>query len=164
VRNTLRLLLVTAHTTILCAAVSAQVQTAPVTEPRGQEEAAPVVAKGSAAITRHSDKCSTRLVVDADALFKPHRWTLNANASQTLDALGPMLPLVYQQPPSVSTYTAGSDSETENRDVGQRRAMTVRTWLVNHKFLPEATTAQASDDVSPKQKNGVVAIVFKTCP
>ncbi len=144
----------------------AQVQNAPVTEPRGekQESASPAV-KGAAAITEQDEKCSSRLVVGADALFVPHRWTLNHDASQTLDILGPLVAKAGKHPARIVAYTAVSDADAENRDVSQRRAISVRTWLVNHHFIAEGTPAEGlgKGDSSGHQKNGSVEVVIDTC-
>ncbi len=150
-------------------------QTAPVLEPRGQQEPAPTVAKGAAAITQLHGKCSTQLIVNADALFGPHRWTLNHDAGQTLDALGPMITQVGKHPARIDAYTGAAESVAENQDVSQRRALTVRTWLVNHQFLPAATPiagfsssgpsqgAASSSDKQRRQKNGTVEVVIRAC-
>jgi outer membrane protein OmpA-like peptidoglycan-associated protein len=152
-----------------------QVQTAPVTEPRGQEEMEPPVAKGSKAIRQQREKCSTHLIVNADALFKPHRWTLNPDAAQTLDALGPLITKTGKHPARILAYTKASDSESENRDVAQRRAITVRTWLVNHQFVSESTPAEASrtklsakgtpvsQNAQPHQDNGTIEVIVDSC-
>ncbi len=165
--------------TCLLAAVSslaAQVQTGPITEPRGQEERAAPVAKGAAAITQRDEKCLRRLIVNADALFKPHRWTLNPDASETLDVLGPMIVKAGAHPARIETYTSAADSQPENRDVAERRAITVRTWLVNHRFLAEGTPTKgmAGGDKTPstsksraraaRQKNGTVEAIIETKP
>jgi outer membrane protein OmpA-like peptidoglycan-associated protein len=153
----------------------AQVQTEPITEPRAQQKPAPTFAKGAAAITQQQEKCSTRLIVNADALFQPHRWTLNHDASETLDALGPMITKAGKHPTNLLGYTAVSDSGSENRNVGKWRALTVRTWLVNHRFLTaDATIGGLSPDNSvvpppealrseSQRKNGVIWISIDTC-
>jgi len=155
--------------------VSAQVQTEPVTEPRAQQKPVPTVAKGAAAITERHENCSTRLIVNADALFAPHRWTLNADARQTLDVLGPMILKAGKRPVRIVAFTAASDSVPENEDVSHRRAITVRTWLFNHQLIPPATPVEgfSSSGLSeqaaavainqPRQKNGTVEIVIETC-
>ncbi len=155
---------------------AAQVQTAPITEPRAQQEApVPAVAKGAAAITQQRQSCSLRLVVNADALFAPHRWTLNPDASQTLDVLGPMVLKAGKHPVRIVAFTADSDSAPENEDVSHRRAITVRTWLLNHHMIPAMTPvagfsssglgeqAAAAPMNQRRQKNGTVEIIIETC-
>lgn len=162
----------------------AQVQTAPITEPRGQQEQSAPVAKGAKAIMEQHEKCATRLRIDADALFRPHRWTLNPDAWETLDVLGPIIAKAGKHPARIVAYTGAADSENENRDVSERRALTVRTWLVNNNFLPagtpiegvgelqKATAAEASSkrdsggSSSPapaEHNNGSVDILMDIC-
>ena len=119
--------------------VTACRQTAPITEPRGQEEQSAPVVKGAKAINEQHEKCAIRLRVAADALFRPHRWTLNPDAWQTLDVLGPMIAKAGKHPARIVAYTAVAESESENRKVSERRALTVRTWLVDNSFLPAGT-------------------------
>jgi len=160
---------------ILCAVLSAQVQNAPVTEPRGKQEPAPAVATGAAAITLVNRGCLKELVVNADALFAPHRWTLNADAPQTLDVLGSMIANIGKPPTNIVGYTAVPDSASDDRGVDQRRAMTVRTWLSNHHFIPTDTAIggrRLGESIAPpaealhtesQRKNGVVWVRIGTC-
>ena len=126
----------------------AQVQTAPITEPRGQEEPEAQVAKGAKAINEQHEKCAIRLRVAADALFRPHRWTLNPDAWETLDVLGPMIAKAGKHSARIVAYTAVAESESENRDVSERRALTVRTWLVNNSFLPAGTPIEGVGELT----------------
>jgi outer membrane protein OmpA-like peptidoglycan-associated protein len=152
---------------------SPQVQNAPVTEPRRAHEEKTQHSKGAMAITTSHSKCVTLLSVDPDALFQPHRWTLNPDADQTLDVLGPMILQAGKHPARIVAFTSASDSEAENRDVSQRRAITVRTWLVNHHFVPAGTPAEASptkpDDgpAAQNQKshgdNGTLQVIVDSC-
>lgn len=150
----------------------AQVQTGPIDEPRGaSHEPAVPTAKGAAAIAQRHGKCSLELIVNADAVFQPNRWTLNPDAPQTLDTLGPLITKGGNHPAHIVAYTASSESDNENRDVSERRALTVRTWLVNHRFLPAATPIEVASPEKPpaslhfvgQQKNGVVEVVIDTC-
>ena len=166
--------------TSLTSPAAGQVQTGPITEPRGHEEPAAPVAKGAKAITEHRENCATRLSVTADALFKPHRWTLNPEGAETLDVLGPMIAKSGKHPARIVAYTGAADSESENRDVSERRAITVRTWLVNHGFLPQTTSLEGFSaekrvaGSAPKpdssvltanreQKNGTIEVALDTC-
>jgi outer membrane protein OmpA-like peptidoglycan-associated protein len=161
---------------------TAQQQTGPVDEPRSaQHESAPVD-KGAKAITEQHDKCATRLIVNADALFGPTRWTLNYDAAETLEVLGPVITKAGSHPTRITANTFSSDSDVENLDVSQRRAVTVRTWLVNHHFVATNTVADAANQDSAAasqanaaakastpssrisgQKNGTVEVILDTC-
>ena len=115
-------------------------QTAPIDQPRGQEQPARPLVRGAKAIQEQHEKCFTRWSVNADALFTPNRWTLNPDAAETLDVLGPRIAKSGKHPAHIEVYTAASESEGENRDVAERRALTVRTWLVDSGFLPKDTS------------------------
>lgn len=157
----------------------AQVQNAPITEPRGHEESPGAqVVKGAAAISEQSRTCSTRLNVNADALFTPHRWTLNADGAQTLDALGPMIVKAGKHTVTIFAETSAADSDKENRDVSDRRAVTVRSWLTNHGFVAAGSAILEFDPEKPTSppekiatslaterpgKNGSVTIILDTC-
>lgn len=117
------------------------VQTAPIDEPRSAEKkstAAPV-AKGAEAITQEDAKCSKTLIVNADALFKPGRWTLNPRAAETLDVLGPMITKAGKHPLRIEAYMPSAGSAGNDQSIAQRRAITVRGWLLNHRFVAEGT-------------------------
>jgi hypothetical protein len=150
---------------ISSATAFAQQQTGPVDEPRSaQHESAPV------------DK-------GVKAISEPTRWTLNYDAAETLDVLGPMITKAGSHSTRITANTWSSDSDVENRDVDQRRSVTVRTWLVNHHFVAMNTVAGAANqDSSPAsqanaaaskastpssrtsgQKNGTVEVIFDTC-
>jgi outer membrane protein OmpA-like peptidoglycan-associated protein len=157
----------------------AQVQTAPITEPRSHEESSGAqVAKGAGAISEQSRNCSTRLIVNADALFAPHRWTLNPDAAETLDVLGPMILKRGKHPAELFAETYAADSDVENRSVGRQRAATVRTWLANHGFVDAGSAILEFDPEKPvpapgkvvvsrptehPRDNGVVMVIIDTC-
>jgi outer membrane protein OmpA-like peptidoglycan-associated protein len=149
-----------------------QVQTGPIDEPRSAEPrpGGPAIAKGAQAISRQAAKCSSRLMVKADALFRPRRWTLNPDAAQTLDILGPMIAKAGNHSVRIEAYTdsGGADSQA----VAEKRAITVRGWLVNHGFVAEGTTATgfansgeavANAEAGDNAKNERVEVVIDTC-
>ncbi|MGC2110467.1 MAG: hypothetical protein WA655_13175, partial [Candidatus Korobacteraceae bacterium] len=79
-------------------------QTGPIDEPRGAEQKAEPVAKGKAAIREIGAKCSTTLIVKANALFQPRRWTFNPDAVETMDVLGPMIAKAGKHPARIESY------------------------------------------------------------
>jgi outer membrane protein OmpA-like peptidoglycan-associated protein len=156
------------------------VQTGPINEPRGAEEKpiGPPIVKGIQAIKQTDAKCSETLSVGADALFGPKRWTLNPDAGQTLDALGPLITKAGKHPVRIESFTDSAGSDSHNQMLSEKRAITVRGWLVNHGFVPEGTPiegfgqhnpvapntkADGSDDPEGRQKNRHVDIVIDTC-
>ena len=151
-------MLVLATAVAIAAAQAQQVQTAPIDKPRGEEEssARPAV-KGRAAISQEVTTCATVFHVKAEALFAPHRWTLNPDAGETLDVLGPMILKVGKHAAEVMAETSTSDSDGERREVSHRRAVTVRTWLVNHHIVPEDTAIRQFDLETPPPGKAAVA-------
>jgi outer membrane protein OmpA-like peptidoglycan-associated protein len=156
------------------------VQTAPIDEPRGAEHkpSGPPIVKGSGAIKQVDAKCSTTLTVADDALFQPRRWTLNPDAGQTMNALGPMIAKAGKHPVRIESFTDPAGSDDDNQSVSEKRAITVRGWLVNHGYVPEGTPIEGlgqrnpvapntkpdgSDDPEGRQKNRRIEIVIDTC-
>ena len=86
-------------------ATAGQTQTEPIDELRAlQEPPGPPVAKGAAAITQQDAKCSTRIIVNADALFKPGRWTLNPDGAETMGALAPLVVKAGKHPVRIEAF------------------------------------------------------------
>lgn len=146
---------------------SGEVQTAPVTEPRSAEHkpSGPPVPKGIRAIQQKDGKCSKQLIVNANALFGPGRWTLNPDATQTLDALAPLITNADKHPVRIAAFTRSADSDKDNQIVAEKRALTVRTWLLDRGLVPENTTMEgfakfAPGAGSPKER---VEIIIDTC-
>lgn len=159
-------------------------QTEPVNEPRSaqHEPSGPPIAKGAAAITQQEAKCSTRLIVSADALFKPGRWTLNPDGAETMSALAPLVVKAGKHPVRIEAYVASAAPEHQNQVVAQRRAITVRGWLRNSGYVPvdtpvegfgkhledpsipnAAKTADNSESPDGAPKDQRVEVVFDTC-
>jgi outer membrane protein OmpA-like peptidoglycan-associated protein len=154
---------------------SGEVQTAPITEPRGaqREDTNPAVAKGASAIIEQDTKCSRRFFVNADALFDPGRWTLNPDAAKTLDPLVPMVEEAGNHPLRIESYARSSDSEKNNQILAEKRALTVRGWLSNRGYIPPSTVVRgfgsAAPGVSPSTdsrhdpKKEQIQLIFDTC-
>ncbi len=154
-----------------------QVQTGPIDEPRSAEKkssAAPV-AKGAEAITQEDAKCSKTLIVNADALFAPRRWTLNPDAAETLDVLGPLITKLGKHQVRIEAYVLSAGSAGGDQSIAQRRAVTVRGWLLNHRFVTEGTPiegfagdaaaskADGANSARKQKPNERVEIVIDTC-
>ena len=170
---------------IACAVLQTQssqntVQTAPINEPRAAQPkpSGPPIVKGAGAIQQVDAKCSTTLTVADDALFQPRRWTLNPDAGQTLNALGPMIAKAGKHPVRIESFTDSAGSDSYSQMLSEKRAITVRGWLVNHGYVPEGTPIEGlgrrnpvapnskpdgSDDPEGRQKNRRIEIVIDTC-
>ncbi len=143
---------------------------------RGQSDVP--IPKGAAAIEQVNAKCSTTLIVAADALFKRHRWTLNFDAGETMDVLGKLVAKAGKHPARIESFTDSLGPESDNQSVTEKRAITVRGWLVNHGLVPQSTLAEGfgsrnpvapndrpdgSDNPTGRQKNRRIEIVIDTC-
>jgi outer membrane protein OmpA-like peptidoglycan-associated protein len=144
-----------------------QVQNEPITEPRSAEHkpTGPPIPKGIQAITQTDEKCSTNLVVNANALFKPTRWTLNSDAKQTLDALEPLIAKAGKHPVRITAFSGSDNSEKNNQIVAARRALGMRTWLADRGLVPDDTVIEGIGEFA-KGKNGLkepIEITIDTC-
>jgi outer membrane protein OmpA-like peptidoglycan-associated protein len=197
-RAQLRLVLILSCICFLAVAAPAQtqagqVQTGPIDEPRAaqHEPSGPPIVKGAGAITQQDAKCSKWIIVNADALFKPGRWTLNPDGAETMSALAPLVVKAGKHPVRIEAYIVSDASERTNQIVAQRRAITVRGWLRNNGYVPvdtpvegfgqhtpdastpapaktaagekAAPAADSSDAPEPAAKSQRVEIVFDTC-
>jgi outer membrane protein OmpA-like peptidoglycan-associated protein len=152
----------------------------PIQQPRGtwQKPGDIQVPKGIQAIKQQDGRCSTKLVVGADALFEFNRWTLEPDAAQTLDALGPLIAKAGKHPARIEGFTDSIGSDSYNQMLSEKRAITVRGWLVNHGYVPEGTPIKGfgkndpvaantkpdgSDNPEGRQKNRRVEVVIDTC-
>ncbi len=156
------------------------VQTAPINEPRAAQPkpSGPPIVKGAGAVQQVDAKCSTTLTVADDALFQTRRWTLNPDAAQTLNALGPMIAKAGKHPVRIESFADSAGSDSYSQMLSEKRAITVRGWLVNHGYVPEGTPIEGlgrrnpvapntkpdgSDDPEGRQKNRRIEIVIDTC-
>jgi outer membrane protein OmpA-like peptidoglycan-associated protein len=144
-----------------------QVQNEPITEPRSAEHkpTGPPIPKGIQAITQTDEKCSTMLVVNAEALFKPTRWTLNSDAKQTLDALEPLIAKAGKHPVRITAFSGSDNSEKNNHIVAERRALNMRTWLADRGLVPNDSVIEGIGEFA-KGENGPkepIEITIATC-
>jgi outer membrane protein OmpA-like peptidoglycan-associated protein len=125
-------------------AQAGQVQTGPIDEPRAaqHEPIGPPIVKGAAAISQQDAKCSKRIVINADALFKPGRWTLNPDGAETMSALAPLVVKAGKHPVRIEAFIVSDAPEHQNQVVAQRRAITVRGWLRNNGYVPVDTPVE----------------------
>ena len=143
-----------------------EVQTGPISEPIGaQKKPDPAIPKGAHAITQKHAKCSNQLIVNADALFGPGRWTLNSDATQTLDALGPLIVQAGKHPTRIVAFTRSDNSDKNNQIVAEKRAMTLTTWLRDKGLVPNDTESKGFGTAPPEGKapRERVEILIDTC-
>ncbi len=97
------------------------------------------VPKGIEAVKRQDVGCKHRLDVVADALFAFNKSELSSDAEETLRALGPEITKLGNHPATIEGHTDSVGSADYNQRLSERRADSVKEWLVSHKFVPEST-------------------------
>jgi len=131
-----------------------------------------------ASIQTQNQGCTRRLTVGSDALFAFNQATLTPIAQKTLAVLGPEIKKAGQHPVQIFGYTDSIGSESYNQTLSERRAQSVRDWLVAHHFLTAGTPIQGlgkkdpvapntnpdgSDNPAGRAKNRRVEVVIDTC-
>jgi len=143
-----------------------------------QQPGAIQVPKGIQAIHAKAEKCAQRFQVVSDALFEFDKATLTPNAEETLDALVPLLAKAGKHPARVEGHTDAKGADAYNQTLSEKRAQTVKDWLVARGVLPAATPTagwgkrhpvapnakpDGSDDPAGRQKNRRVKVVLDLC-
>jgi outer membrane protein OmpA-like peptidoglycan-associated protein len=137
------------------------------------------VPKGIQAIRSQVDQCQRRFIVGSDALFEFDKSTLTTEAKETLNVLGPMIQKAGEHPVVLEGHTDALGKDAYNWDLSERRAGTVRNWLIERGFLkaslsqvqgfgktrPAApnTGPDGADNPAGRQKNRRVEVVIDTC-
>jgi outer membrane protein OmpA-like peptidoglycan-associated protein len=136
------------------------------------------VPKGIQAIRTQDERCAKRFLVGADALFEFDKATLTPDAEETLAALVPLLAKAGKHPISVEGHTDAKGSDAYNQTLSEKRARTVKDWLVTHSAVPAGastkgwgeqhpvasnTSPDGSDDPAGRQQNRRVEIVLDLC-
>lgn len=145
-----------------------------------QQPGAIQVPKGIQAIRTEEAKCTKRFSVGADALFEFDKATLTPDAEETLNALLPLLAKAgkHPAPAIIEGHTDAKGTDAYNQTLSEKRAQTVKDWLVAHGAVPATTPVQGwgkrkpvapntkpdgSDDPAGRQKNRRVEVVVDTC-
>ena len=125
-----------------------------------------------------AERCERRLSVGADALFEFDQWTLSPQAEETLVVVLPEIEKAGKHPVSIEGHTDAMGSDAYNDALSEKRAITVKQWLVMRGAVPEtakvvgygekkpiAPNAQpdGSDDPDGRQRNRRVEVVIDTC-
>lgn len=136
------------------------------------------VPKGIQAIRTEDAKCTRRFVVGADALFEFDKATLTPDAEETLDALVPLLVKAGKHPASIEGHTDAKGADDYNQTLSEKRARTVKDWLVAKGAVASSTPIQGwgerkpvapntkpdgSDDPQGRQKNRRVEVILDLC-
>lgn len=155
-------------------------QPKPIEPPRGTWQA-PGAIQTTRAIPAvralESSTCVRRFELLADALFDFDQAELRPDAVETLASVGPMLREQGDHPVTVEGHTDGRGSEAYNQRLSERRAASVRDWLVAQGYLRDAAVqghgetrpvapnehADGSDDPEGRQRNRRVEIRVDAC-
>ena len=136
------------------------------------------VPRGIQAIRAEDERCTRRFLVGSDALFAFDQATLSPDAEVTLEAMLPLLAQAGQHPAVIEGHTDAKGEEAYNQALSERRAQTVKGWLVQRGALPATTAVQGwgerrpvapnarpdgTDDPAGRQKNRRVAVVLDLC-
>ena len=136
------------------------------------------VPKGIQAIQTEDAKCTRRFVVGADALFEFDKATLTPDAEETLAALVPLLAKAGKHPASIEGHTDAKGADDYNQALSEKRARTVKDWLVAKGAVVSSTPTQGwgerkpvapntkpdgSDDPQGRQKNRRVEVILDLC-
>jgi outer membrane protein OmpA-like peptidoglycan-associated protein len=136
------------------------------------------VPKGIQAIRTQEEKCTKRFLVGADALFEFDKATLTPEAEETLKALALLLIKAPKHPATIEGHTDAKGTDAYNQTLSERRAQSVKDWLVARgavaatapiqgwgKRRPVApnTKPDGSDDPEGRQKNRRVEVVLDLC-
>jgi outer membrane protein OmpA-like peptidoglycan-associated protein len=123
-------------------------------------------------------KCERRLSLVADALFAFDQSTLTPDAEETLVVVLPEIAKAGKHPVSIEGHTDGKGTDEYNKVLSEKRATTVKQWLVKRGAVPPGTQVVAygkskpiapnqkpdgSDDPEGRQKNRRVEVVIDTC-
>jgi outer membrane protein OmpA-like peptidoglycan-associated protein len=113
--------------------------------------------------------------VVSDALFEFDKATLSPGAEETLQALLPLLAKAGKHPARVEGHTDSKGADDYNQTLSEKRARTVKDWLVARGALPASTPTagwgerkpvapnarpDGSDDPAGRQKNRRVEVVL----
>jgi outer membrane protein OmpA-like peptidoglycan-associated protein len=149
-------------------------------QPKGpwQTPGAIQVPKGIQAIKQESSHCQRRIAVRADALFDFNHSNLRTDATQTLEALGPVIRNYGTHPVEIDGHTDAIGSFSYNRQLSEARAKTVKDWLVTREYISASTpitgygkirpispntNPDGSDNPIGRQKNRRVEMLIDTC-
>jgi outer membrane protein OmpA-like peptidoglycan-associated protein len=129
-------------------------------------------------LTVKDSGCEHRLTVGSDVLFEFNKWDLNPNAEQGLKYLGEEISKSGKHPIEVEGHTDGIGADDYNQTLSEKRAASVKEWLIVHSFIDDSAQAvgfgkkkpvapnklpNGKDNPAGRKKNRRVEIVIDTC-
>jgi outer membrane protein OmpA-like peptidoglycan-associated protein len=133
---------------------------------------------GGGITMRNEGPCNHHLMIGTDTLFAFDKSDLSPTAEKTLNNLGAIIKKFGTHPLSVEGHTDGKGTEEYNQGLSERRASSVKDWLVAHSFATSQTPAtgygkkrpvapnqhpDGSDNPAGRQLNRRVEVVVDTC-
>jgi len=124
------------------------------------------------------EPCKQHLLLNSDTLFEFDKSTLTAQAQKTLMGLGGVIKSYGRHPLTVEGHTDSKGNDEYNQGLSERRAQSVKNWLVSHNFIAAVTSVigygkrkpiapntntDGSDNPSGRAKNRRVEVVIDTC-
>jgi len=125
-----------------------------------------------------TERCERRLSLVADALFAFDQWTLTPEAEETLIVVVPEIEKAGKHPVSIEGHTDAKGTDEHNRTLSEKRAATVKQWLVARGAVPAGSRVvpygesrpiapnqkpDGADDPEGRQENRRVEVVIDTC-
>ncbi len=109
--------------------------------------------KGIEAIRKQSADCQQRLIIGADTLFEFDKWTLTADAEETLRALEPLIVAAGKHPLIVEGHTDSKGADAYNQMLSDKRAKVVKDWLASHGYTPATSVTKGYGETRPVAAN-----------
>jgi outer membrane protein OmpA-like peptidoglycan-associated protein len=138
----------------------------------------PVQLLGNGISLRDEGKCNHHLMVGTDTLFAFDKADLTPAAQVTLTKLGAIIKKYGTHSAIVEGHTDGKGTDQYNQGLSERRAQSVKSWLVTHAYISEQIPAigygkkrpmapnthpDGSDNPAGRQLNRRVEVVIDTC-
>lgn len=93
------------------------------------------------------------ITISADVLFDFDKWDLMEKAEAVLAELGPILAKYGPHATIITGHTDSKGSYEYNQELSEKRAQTVKEWLVGHGFATGLVTTAGAGERSPVAPN-----------
>lgn len=122
--------------------------------------------------------CQKSLMISSDTLFQFDKHTLTPAAEKSLKAAGEEIKKAGKHPVTVEGHTDALGNDAYNQTLSEKRAQTVKDWLVEHGYINKSskvtgfgrqrpvarnTTPDGEDYPEGRRLNRRVEIVIDTC-
>ena len=93
------------------------------------------------------------ITISADVLFEFDKWDLTEKAEAVLAELGPILAKYGTCTTIITGHTDSMGTDEYNQELSEKRAQTVKEWLVGHGFATGPVTTAGAGERSPVAPN-----------